>query len=386
MTIFFCSLLVYLLVAVAVGLIADVQYILWIVLYGLLLTVSTVYSFIARGYGYGGLYALSGVVSTVVTVVLNLVLICWAHMDYQALYLSSIAAMLVQAVMLECRVHLSRKIRWKLDKAYLKTMFRYCLPLCLNSVAYWALTSLNKVIVTFLLGADANGLLAMANKFVSILYLLSTCFQLAWQELAYSKPNDLVAETGHFYSKATNLYSKILVAGLIVILPAVSLVWPFFIDAQYAAAKVLVPLAMLGTVFSILSSFLGTIFGGLKKSSVIFVTTMIGAVVNVGLLFLLLYLGMDVQAANIAFLVGYLVNDILRIVMVKRYIPYRVEARYYLLLLPIFVVEMLIFTQSWTYNLVALLGFGIVALLMLRSELSLLWNKIKGRKRNERAE
>ena len=65
------------------------------------------------------------------------------------------------------------------------------MPLAFNSVVYWLLTSGNKVIVSIMLDTTQNGYLAIATKFTSILYLFSTCFQLAWQELAYSKENKI---------------------------------------------------------------------------------------------------------------------------------------------------------------------------------------------------
>lgn len=379
--IFLLSFTVYLILAIILGLFIEVEYIWLLIIYGAISTINTLYSFIIRGYGNGSIYAISGIIATIINVLCNLLFILVFKMDYKALYLSSIISLIIQTIIFASKAKLYNKIKiTNFDINLFKTILLFCLPLCLNSVAYWGLTSANKLIVTFMIGADANGYLSIANKFTSILYLLSTCFQLAWQELAYSQKNDLSQDTGIFYSNATNLFIKILTLGIILILPIISIIFPILINIQYYSSKILIPIAMLGTIFSILSAFLGTIFSSLKKTSIIFITTLIGAIINIGLCILLIHLGCGVQAANISFLIGYSINVLLRLLLIKKYIKYNINWGYFLILIPCFTIEMLIFTHNWYYNLIIFVFALILAFCLFKKDFMLIIKNLKNKK------
>lgn len=344
LAIFIISLLLYTLISLVLGFTTSFEYYIWIVLYGFLLCLHTLYGYIARGWGYNNLYAFSGVVNTVVQVISNLVFILVLKWDYKSLYISYCLGTLINVIILEFKCKLISNFSKKyFDKQLFKVLLRFSLPLCVNSIAFWFLNSANKVIVTMMIGEGQNGYLAIANKFTSILYLVSSCFQLAWQELAYSKDNNIQERsTGEFYSNAFNLYSKILLVGTLIIIPAIKIIFPFFVDSSYNASASLIPLALMGTIMSILSSFLGSIFGGIKKTGIIFLSTLAGALVNLAVIFSLInFIG--VMAANIAFLAGFTVNVLFRTLVLKKIIHMKVKYWYYVLFIPVFLITVLIY-------------------------------------------
>ncbi len=391
MAIFLSSLALYIVISLVVGFTVTIEYFIWIVLYGFITCLHTVISYIARGWGYNNLYALSGVVGTVVTIASNLLFILVLEWDYKSLYISQCLGVLVSTLVLEikCKVVLNFRKNY-FDKKLFMEMLKFSLPLCINSVAFWLLNSANKVIVTYMLGSDQNGYLAVANKFTSVLYLVSSCFQLAWQELAYSKENKLEATTGEFYTKAFDLYIRVLIAGLLLLIPLINIgltIYPSFIDQSYSSAISLIPLALAGTIMSILNSFLGSIFGGLKKNSVIFASTLSGAVVNVGLIVGLIYLDVGVMASNIAFLCGFSVAVLIRTIILKKLINLRVKYWYFIVAILLYCGVATVYNYlDWYYNLALFFVLCIVSYFALKTEIKDIFNSINKRIRRKQKE
>lgn len=353
LTIFVSSLSLYIILAVAVGFIFTFQFFFWIALYGFLLCLNTIYGYVARGWGANTIFAIAGLISTIINVVSNLIFILIFKWGYQSLYISLCISIFINIIILEFRCKIFTRINYKyFDKELFIRMLKFCLPLAINSVAFWLLTSANKVIVSIVLNTEQNGYLAIANRFTSIIYLVSTCFQLAWQELAYSRENKKEDNlTGVFYSKAFDLYTRIMLIGILLSIPVIKIIFPYFIDSSYNASASLIPLAMLGTIMTILSSFLGSIFGGIKKTGIIFTSTLAGAIVNIIVIFSLINV-IGVMAANIALLAGFTVNVLFRTFVLKRYINLKVKYWYYLIFSIIFILEVYIYNEMDSiYNL-----------------------------------
>lgn len=384
LTIFIMSLILYTIIAIAFGFVLDIQYYLLIALYGFLTCLNSIYNSIARGLGANVLYAISGVIATIVTVVLNIVFIVVLGWDYKSLYISIIISMVVHVIILEfkCKLFFNFK-KLKFDKELIKAMLKYTLPLSINLVAFWLLNSANKLIVSLMLDTSQNGYLAIANKFTQLLYLVSSCFQLAWQELAFSQKNKIDDVTGTFYSKAFDLYIRMLIIGLLILIPAIKLgltVYPTFIDSSYADSIALLPLALCGAVMSIASTFLGSIFGGIKKTNMIWISTAIGAIVNLAVIFSLINV-IGVMAANIAFLAGFTANVLARLMSLKKKINMKVNYVYFIIAIPVLVVVIWIFNRyNWIINLISLLVVAGIGIFLLRKEIASIFSKRKGKK------
>lgn len=385
MSIFLFSTLIYILISLVVGLTVDIQYVFWVAMYGLAASIQNLYSYLSRTYGYNSLFAVSGVVNTLVHVLTNILFIIVLKWDYRALYISAVIGMLSGVLVLEVKVRLFSKLKLKFfDKALFIRMLKFSLPLCINSVAFWLLSSSNKLIVSFLLGTEATGYLSIANKFNQVLFLVSTCFQLAWQELAFSRNNKLEAGTGEFYTKAMDLYTRILICGLLLCIPLIQLgltIFPSFIDPSYNDSIILIPLALVGTVMSIICTFLGSIFGGLKKTNVIFVSSMAGAIVNIGLIYGLIQAGMGVMAANIAFMVGFFVAVVIRMLFLYKEIKMKFKVWNLLVFTPIIAGVIFVYNRlAWYYNLIVFVAMLAVTVLVLLPEIKHFIKSLKARK------
>ncbi|MBE6595862.1 MAG: hypothetical protein E7644_08705 [Ruminococcaceae bacterium] len=364
----------------------EIPYYPLIVLYGLLNAVMMALGYVARAEGHHAFFALSGAVSTLLQVAVNLVLILGLGMGYQSLYVAFCIGAGVCILMLALRCRVFSVCRWRLvSSATCRRLLAFCLPLGLNSAAFWLLNSLNRVLVTACLGAEANGYYAVSLKFTQILVFVSTCFQFAWQEVSFAKGFDEGAESCRYYSEKTDLFLRIFMAILLLLLPAIRVglwLFPGFIHDSYAEAVRLLPLAFFGAFLSVFSSFLDPIFGAARKTGVILFSTLAGALINVTVILTLFRLGFGVEAANIAFLCGWAVTVTIRLIVLCRGARLRLRLWHLLWFLPLAALVALAFSHlAPVWNAAVLLGMLPIAVAVLLPELRLMHRALSSKLR-----
>ena len=270
--IFGISTAAYTVILVVFGQFVTVRYLPLIYLYGLMMNLQNLLGYVARAYGKNVLYASAGLLNSFVTAALNVVLIVGLHMDYSALYLAGCVGYLSNILLVGAGVKIWTLIRPSaFEKPLFVRMLRFSLPLCVNSAAYWFLTSYNSVAVSRMMGMEANGLYAVAIRFGSFISLFTSCFTMAWQEVSYAKEAESKESLSQFYSSAVNAYLRFMGMGAAILLPFIWLIFPLMIADGYSEARTMVPLYILATIASSVSGFLGNIFTAMKKNGLLFI-------------------------------------------------------------------------------------------------------------------
>ncbi len=377
--IFLASCILYLLLLITCRLFFRYEYFGWIILYGFTYALNTAVGYVARALKYNTDYAISGVLQTILMIVLNIVMLIGFKLDYKVLYISFSISSLLSSIYLFFRARIYKYLsRLFFRKEKFLEMFRFSLPLCVNSIAFWLLSSSSRIIVTSMLGASATGYLSVANKFNQILYLVSTCVHLTWQEAAFAHDNTGEKDK-QFYSNIFIVYYKVVlfcVAALILIVKIGLSIFPTFIDSAYSESINLIPMALLGTGLAIISQFLGTIFSSLKKTSIIFLSTLAGAITTVSTTFVFIRLNCGPASANYSFIAGYLITIIIRVVLLKKYINLKCKFQYLLFLIPILFVAVGAYVnlEIYTNIIVLIILIAIIPILFTR-EFSILRRK-----------
>jgi len=272
------------------------------------------FCYVARGYGKNVLFAVSGVIATVVNALSNIILIMVFGWNYEALYVSMIISVAVQCVIIEINTGVFRKFKAEhVSLDMLRQMMKLGIPFCLNIAAFWFLNTYSRTVIVDKLGTGYNGIYAVASKFTLVLNVLANCVALSWQEMAFEKGADekeTMESLGKYYTKAGNLYLDVLCYGALLILPAIKIVFPIFVDAEYHSGLSIIPLAVVAAIISIYCSFETSIFSSIKKNFFIFVSATVGAVVNVILvnMFIMEY---RLQGVNVALIAGFFVNAVI---------------------------------------------------------------------------
>ena len=362
MVIFSGSVVLYALIGVVLGLVFDINMLFFIFLYGFFSMLQNIYSYTVRGLGYNASFAISGILGSLINSLSNIVMILCFGMRLNSLYIALILGLAFQVIFMECRVQLFRHLSFRMfDWQMIKRMIRFSLPLCFNSAFFWFLSSYNRVGISNTLGLEANGLYSVAAKFTYVLGLVSNCFSMAWQEMVYSMGNEKENKS-KLYTTASNYYIKFLMYGMVLLVPAVSIIFPYMIGPEYRDAYSLVPLYLFATVESIYSVFLGNIFGAEKKTGVIFYSTLAAAAANVSL-FHLLVGRLGVQAANISLSIGFFVIIMIRLILLNRSIAIQLDYKMIIFTTILFIGMCWVYAINiWWVSVLAFLIAGCITL------------------------
>lgn len=167
-------------------------------------------------------------------------------------------------------------------------------------------------------------------KFPTLVNMLSTFFYQAWQEQAISEYDS--KERDAYYTKFFNIYVKVLLAGIVVLIPLTKFIIVCFMDPSYHDAYQFVGLLYLSSVFSAFAGFYGTGYLSTKKTIGALTTTMWGAIANVVLTVILINTA-GLYAAAFGSMVGNAIIWVMRIIQTRKYFNIKIEWKTFILLL-----------------------------------------------------
>lgn len=316
---FSASTLVLILTGTIMAMVLAIPFLWLIVTYGITSNLKEFYGFVARGLDQNFAFTISGAVNTIVMVALNVLLLVVLHWDLSALYIASIIANLAQCIILEFRTAVTRRIHVSgFDRELTLQMLRFALPLGLNSVSYWLLTGVGKIVVQHEMSIEINGYFAVGSKFGALVVVISGVFTMAWQDIAFSRGSNV---SNGFYRRASSYYLLLTTLGLVLVLPATSIAFPILVGDAYSLAFPLIPSFLAVAALGSFSTFVGNIFYALNRTNVVFYSTVIACAVNLILCVPFVQLW-GVIGANAAIAIGFVVGLIVRSIILARLISF----------------------------------------------------------------
>lgn len=308
----------FLVVGTMLGLYGGTQYIPYILIYGFLYLLDYIYQFGARGLGFNKLFAITGIVSTAVIGVVQILCLAVFDLGDLSLLISPAVAALVSVLIYESKTKQLRKARFsQVDWKIMKRMTRFAIPLAFNAIAFFALTVVNQFIISAMAGSGEVGLYNAAGRISSIVNLLVTVFSLAWQETAFSL-NKMEGRAG-YYSITLERYVTIIGMAVLVGIPFSYIIFPWFIDASFQSSWTLLPASLLFAAMAALTNYMGHIFSSENLTKHLTISTAVAAAVNILTVVLLLPL-IGLQAGYIALTLGFTVNFVYRMIYIQKYL------------------------------------------------------------------
>ncbi|WP_432647507.1 lipopolysaccharide biosynthesis protein [Mitsuokella sp.] len=336
-------------------------------------------TFYTRGIGRVSDLSITSVITSAVTITLNIVLLLvfkWGLVGY---FLANILGPLAQCVYLIFRGHMLQKTHWL--KAYSvenRLLVLYSLPLIANSLAWWVNNSSDRYIVIFFCGIAANGIYSVASKIPSILAVFQSIFSQAWTLSAVQDfdPEDSQGFFANTY-KGYNCLMTIICSLLIVMdKPLAS----FLYAKDFYAAWQYVPWLTIAILFGSMAGYIGGIFVAVKNSKIFASSTLVGAAVNVLLNFALIPF-MGPLGAAISTTICYVTVWVIRLVQSRRYIKMRINllrdcTSYFLLVIQ--ATGILFITDVWQLTLF-LVGTFILVLMLYIPDMRIVIERIRHR-------
>lgn len=235
---------------------------------------------IARCQQRNSLVAVSGVINTSVMLAVEAMALLVFKMRVDGMLLANCVSYFVAVLYLEYKLRIEEYLSIAaVNVKRVKELLKYSLPLVPNSVCWWVVSACDRYVISFFLSISANGIYSIAGKFSQMLSMITSVFQMAWQESSIIESDK--ATRDEFYTKTFDSYMRFLLSGYVVLLPIIRLAMPFLVAEEYRIGYLYNPLLLLGAVFSAFSQFYGSAYLAFKKTGGALSTTIIAAIINV---------------------------------------------------------------------------------------------------------
>lgn len=267
----------------------------------------------------------------------------------------------------------------RFDMKLLKQLLVIAIPLFPNFLIYWIFNSCDKIMITNMIGIGAAGIYSVGSKLGHASQLIYTAFAGGWQYFAFSTmKEDNQVKSNSMIFEYLGIISFVATAFVCI--------WSYLLfevlfSEQYISGYIVAPYLFLAPLLQMLFQVACNQFLVIKKTWPNMLILSAGAVVNIVInLFLIPLLG--VEGASIATLLGYVVSDIICVIVLCRMRLMVLRKEFVISCLGI-VIYLFLWRTLFSTNL---LGSSVLALLLVvgyivlyRNELMFLIKEVKSK-------
>ena len=288
-------------------------------------SLSGVITYYIRGIDRIADLSISSVLVSIFTISCNIIFLVVFHWGLTGYFLANIIGPLVQSLYLAVRSDMVHDI--DLRAGFLeekKAMLDYSKPMIANSVAWWVNNASDRYVVILFCGLAENGIYSVASKIPSILNIFQSIFSQAWT-LSAVKDFDPEDKNG-FFTNTYRAYNCLMVLICSAIIVADKILAHFLYAKEFYVAWRYVPWLTIAIVFGSLSGYIGGFFSAVKNSKIFAQSTVVGAISNIILNFVLTPL-IGALGAAIATAVSYYIVWMIRYWHSKKFIKLKIRLR-----------------------------------------------------------
>lgn len=311
---------------------------------------------VARGLGKNIKYSASSIISGISMIFFSIFFLTILRNGIYGLLNASILANATAIIYLFLSCHLYKRIKYaNINISIIFNLLKYSMPLIPNGLIWWIINVSDRTIISLFLGAGANGIYAISNKFSSILIQVFNVFNLSWTESASLHIDD--EDKDEFFSNIFNKtlkYSLLICLSLISVLP---LIFNLLISEKYKDSFMYIPILIIGSIFNIIVSFLGSIYVAKKLTKEIAKTSFSAGILNIIINLLLINI-IGIYAAAVSTALAFLIMTIFRIIDVQKYVKLKIDIIY-------IYKEIILFQLSILIYYINILPLSIIQLILI---------------------
>ena len=272
---------------------------------------------IARGVGKNIWFTAAVIVYSTVNMLILVLAAYFKVLNITNVVLILTVSYLAASLFLGWKLHILKRIKnQKLHKNTIKKMLKYSIPIIPSSISLWIVNLSDRLLVTGILGTDANGIYAAASKIPNLFATAYNVFNLSWTELAARSINE--KDISKYYSALfQNLYS-FLIGCLNILIIFSPILFHILIDEKFLPGLNQMPILFLGILTSSLTSFCGALYIALEKTKKVGISSFVGAILNI-IINLCLIKEFGLYAASISTFVSFLIILLYRIKDLNKY-------------------------------------------------------------------
>ena len=333
---------------------------------------------ICRGLGDNKTYAVGSFITGALTVILNVIFIVVFKWGAYGMLIATAISNLLCAIYVFVKKKIYKYIDIKQnDKKLLKDIVKYSVPLIPNMISWWIVSASDRTIISAVIGVAQNGIYSAANKFSGIFSTLYSVFNLTWTESASININS--EDRDEFFSKIFDFIVRFfgsLCLGTIAVMP---FVFGILVNEKFAESYYQIPILILGSVFNILVSFLGSVYVAKKLTKEIAKTSIIAAIINI-VVNVALINQIGLYAASISTVIAYFAMFIYRWIDVKKYVSIKTNKTLIAVLSVSFLVAIITYyLKMKIISIVVLLAVIIIAIYINKDSAKYLTEIVKKR-------
>ena len=262
-------------------------------------------------------FSIGNIIQTLAIGGLNVFFLCNLKLQIKGYFGAYILANLITCIYAFWIGNIKNVIRnFNIDTVLAIKMIKYSFVLIPNTFMWWIINSSDRIMVTAMIGAAANGIYAISYKIPSMIQILSNIFNQAW---TYSAIRENESEDREEYSN--KVYYRITAMALMSGVGILAIIKPFlhyYVSAEYYIAWMYTPFLIIGYVFITMGAFLATTYTVNKNSKGFLFSSCCGAVINVILNFLLIPI-FGINGAAISTGISYIAVFIYRVIDTRKY-------------------------------------------------------------------
>ena len=293
---------------------------LYILFFDIMLISNSVYDIFGsfcKGIEKVNTIVIASIVNSIFTFMFNILFVVVLKQGIKGFLLANSFGTVVAIVIYVIKGKLYRYFSFNYSKMQSREMINYSFPMVFSAIAWWINNASDRYIITWMVGVSASGIYAVASKIPSILTTFQNVFMQAWSISAIKEfdENDKDGFIGNMYS----LMSCMLCVLCSIIMLFNLVIAKLMFSGDFYIAWKYVPLLVLSVTLDGLALFIGNLFYAVKDTKARALATILGAIVNTILNFLLIKI-LEIYGAAIATVIGYGSGFILSRILIKRYI------------------------------------------------------------------
>ena len=298
----------------------SVEFLPLIVAYVVCANFHSAFAHYLRAKGHTTLFAVQGIINTVLTIALNILFLVVWQMGSTGYVLSVAVAdgLITLGLFFGCRLWRDLDFRgW--DRRVTRALLKFSIPYIPTTMMWLVTHAADRYIVTVYCGTEIHGLYAAAAKIPTLILLISGVFIEAWH---FSSVKDaMVEERSSFFGTVYRNYMCVMFLGASLLIAASKLFTRLLLAESYYSSWEFVPILVCAMIFSAFSAFFGSVYFLEKKSVHSMLTALAGAVINVILNFLLIPRHGGLGAA-VATLISYMATYAIRAYDTSHYVKF----------------------------------------------------------------
>ena len=290
-------------------------------------------------------FAFISILQTGVLATSNIILLAAFHMGVAGYLLSNIIALFISVIAsFFLGIVYSNLRKARIDFVLIKRMVLFSSPLILNNISWWVIHSSDKIMIEVMIGLSELGIYTAATKIPSLINVIISVFTQAW---GLSTIREVESENDyHFFSSVFESYSFITFGAGIAI---ISIIKPFmhaYVGDAFRDAYLYTSLLLTAAVFYSISSYFGSIYSAIQKTTHSMFTTILCAISNIILNYILIQI-VGIWGAVIGTLGSYFIIAHIRMFDIVRMLRLHINIRKYLLNVCLLLTQSILVSIGW---------------------------------------